>query len=218
MSYLVLARKWRPQSFEEVIGQRHITKTLQNAIANDRVAHAFLFAGATVAYAALYAGAAVVPMYETQPEEDWRHIVGDSGAKILFVANRDILERTLNWEDDPGLPELSGYLWILLSVRWYAVPWVFPEAGLLPPLTHRARNPVPAWAPEPWSPAEERQAPQASAAASSCRGMPRSAGTLKGPRPLCRCSPFPPAHPRRMKCSMPSDCQSYRKIIPHGLR
>jgi DNA polymerase-3 subunit gamma/tau len=46
MSYLVLARKWRPQSFEEVIGQRHITKTLQNAIANDRVAHAFLFAGA----------------------------------------------------------------------------------------------------------------------------------------------------------------------------
>ncbi len=46
MSYLVLARKWRPQSFEEVIGQRHITKTLQNAIANDRVAHAFMFAGA----------------------------------------------------------------------------------------------------------------------------------------------------------------------------
>jgi len=46
MSYLVLARKWRPQSFEEVIGQRHITKTLQNAITNDRVAHAFLFAGA----------------------------------------------------------------------------------------------------------------------------------------------------------------------------
>jgi DNA polymerase-3 subunit gamma/tau len=46
MSYLVFARKWRPQSFEEVIGQRHITKTLQNAIANNRVAHAFLFAGA----------------------------------------------------------------------------------------------------------------------------------------------------------------------------
>ncbi len=46
MSYLVLARKWRPQSFEDVIGQRHITKTLQNAIAADRVAHALLFAGA----------------------------------------------------------------------------------------------------------------------------------------------------------------------------
>ena len=45
-SYLVLARKWRPQLFEEVIGQRHITQTLQNAISQKRVAHAFLFAGA----------------------------------------------------------------------------------------------------------------------------------------------------------------------------
>ena len=45
MSYLVLARKWRPQIFEEVIGQRHVTKTLQNAIISDRVAHAFLFTG-----------------------------------------------------------------------------------------------------------------------------------------------------------------------------
>jgi len=46
MSYLVLARKWRPQLFEEVIGQRHITHTLQNAISQKRVAHAFLFTGA----------------------------------------------------------------------------------------------------------------------------------------------------------------------------
>ena len=46
MSYLVLARKWRPQVFEEVIGQRHITQTLQNAISQKRVAHAFLFTGA----------------------------------------------------------------------------------------------------------------------------------------------------------------------------
>ena len=45
-SYLVLARKWRPQLFEEVIGQRHITQTLQNAISQKRVAHAFLFTGA----------------------------------------------------------------------------------------------------------------------------------------------------------------------------
>ena len=45
-SYLVLARKWRPQVFEEVLGQRHITQTLQNAISQRRVAHAFLFAGA----------------------------------------------------------------------------------------------------------------------------------------------------------------------------
>lgn len=45
MSYLVLARKYRPQSFEEVIGQAHVTKTLQNAIKTDRLAHALLFAG-----------------------------------------------------------------------------------------------------------------------------------------------------------------------------
>jgi DNA polymerase-3 subunit gamma/tau len=45
-SYLVLARKWRPQVFEEVMGQKHITQTLQNAISQKRVAHAFLFTGA----------------------------------------------------------------------------------------------------------------------------------------------------------------------------
>jgi len=45
MSYLVLARKYRPQTFDQVIGQGHITQTLQNAIQADRVAHALLFAG-----------------------------------------------------------------------------------------------------------------------------------------------------------------------------
>ncbi len=45
VSYLVLARKYRPQSFEDLIGQEHVTKTLANAIAQDRVAHAFLFTG-----------------------------------------------------------------------------------------------------------------------------------------------------------------------------
>jgi DNA polymerase III subunit gamma/tau len=43
--YLVLARKWRPQNFEDVIGQEHITRTLQNAIRLGRVGHAFLFIG-----------------------------------------------------------------------------------------------------------------------------------------------------------------------------
>ena len=45
MSYLVLARKWRPQTFDEVVGQEHVTRTLQNAIRSERVAHAFLFTG-----------------------------------------------------------------------------------------------------------------------------------------------------------------------------
>ena len=46
MSYQVIARKWRPGTFEEVIGQPHATRTLQNAIRMDRIAHAYLFSGA----------------------------------------------------------------------------------------------------------------------------------------------------------------------------
>ena len=45
MSYVVTARKWRPQKFTEVVGQQHITKTLVNAINKNRIAHAFIFAG-----------------------------------------------------------------------------------------------------------------------------------------------------------------------------
>jgi DNA polymerase-3 subunit gamma/tau len=45
MSYLVLARKFRPQNFDEVIGQEHISQTLKNAISEERVAHAYLFSG-----------------------------------------------------------------------------------------------------------------------------------------------------------------------------
>lgn len=45
MAYLVLARKYRPQTFEDVAGQAHVTQTLQNAINGNRVAHAILFTG-----------------------------------------------------------------------------------------------------------------------------------------------------------------------------
>ncbi|MFQ5802736.1 MAG: DNA polymerase III subunit gamma/tau [Candidatus Methylomirabilales bacterium] len=45
MSYLVLARRWRPQTFDEVVGQGSVTQTLKNALRQGRVAHAFLFAG-----------------------------------------------------------------------------------------------------------------------------------------------------------------------------
>lgn len=45
MSYRVFARKYRPQTFEEVIGQEHITRTLQNAISQNRLAQAYLFVG-----------------------------------------------------------------------------------------------------------------------------------------------------------------------------
>lgn len=46
MSYLVLARKYRPQTFDEIVGQEHVTQTLKNAIATGRLHHAFLFTGA----------------------------------------------------------------------------------------------------------------------------------------------------------------------------
>ncbi|MEE3203119.1 MAG: DNA polymerase III subunit gamma/tau, partial [Acidobacteriota bacterium] len=45
MSYQALARRWRPQRFEDVVGQPGVTQTLRNAIVSERIAHAFVFAG-----------------------------------------------------------------------------------------------------------------------------------------------------------------------------
>jgi DNA polymerase-3 subunit gamma/tau len=45
-TYQVIARKWRPQTFRDLVGQEHVTETLKNAIAKDRVAHAYIFSGA----------------------------------------------------------------------------------------------------------------------------------------------------------------------------
>ena len=45
MEYQVLARKWRPKTFDDLIGQEHIVRTLTNAIQMDRIAHAYLFTG-----------------------------------------------------------------------------------------------------------------------------------------------------------------------------
>jgi DNA polymerase III subunit gamma/tau len=46
MSYQVIARKWRPQTFADVVGQQHVTRTLANAVQSGRVAHAYIFSGA----------------------------------------------------------------------------------------------------------------------------------------------------------------------------
>src|SRR5579863_1293444 len=45
MTYKVIARKYRPQTFSEIVGQQHVTKTLANAINSNRVAHAYIFSG-----------------------------------------------------------------------------------------------------------------------------------------------------------------------------
>ena len=45
MSYTVIARRWRPKRFEDVVGQAHVVTTLKNSIRRGRIAHAYLFAG-----------------------------------------------------------------------------------------------------------------------------------------------------------------------------
>ena len=45
MSYVVIARRWRPQRFDEIIAQEHVSQTLSNAISNDRIAHSYIFTG-----------------------------------------------------------------------------------------------------------------------------------------------------------------------------
>lgn len=45
MSYIALYRQWRPQEFDSLIGQDHISKTLANAIKSGKIAHAYLFSG-----------------------------------------------------------------------------------------------------------------------------------------------------------------------------
>ena len=45
MAYLTLARKYRPQDFDGVVGQSHITQTLKNSLESGRISHAYLFSG-----------------------------------------------------------------------------------------------------------------------------------------------------------------------------
>ena len=43
MAYLAMARKWRPKSFDDLVGQEHVARTITNAIESGRLHHAFLF-------------------------------------------------------------------------------------------------------------------------------------------------------------------------------
>ena len=45
LAYTALYREWRPRTFNDVVGQEHITTTLKNQILNNRIAHAYLFCG-----------------------------------------------------------------------------------------------------------------------------------------------------------------------------
>ena len=44
-NYTVLARKWRPSRFDDIVGQEHVSRTLKNALRDGRIAHAYLFCG-----------------------------------------------------------------------------------------------------------------------------------------------------------------------------
>ncbi|MDR1701660.1 MAG: DNA polymerase III subunit gamma/tau, partial [Sporomusaceae bacterium] len=45
MAYVALYRQWRPQDFDSLVGQEHISVTLKNAVASGKIAHAYLFSG-----------------------------------------------------------------------------------------------------------------------------------------------------------------------------
>ena len=60
---------------------------------------------AVAAYAAYGLGAAVVPMYESQLDKDWKYILGDCGARVLFVADAEIADRVVAFRDDLGALE-----------------------------------------------------------------------------------------------------------------
>ena len=93
MTYQVLARKWRPQAFDAVVGQDAITRTLRNALASGRVAHAYLFTGprgvGKTTTARLLAKALACTGRSTEPEA-----CGKCPACLDFVAGApvDVLE------------------------------------------------------------------------------------------------------------------------------
>ncbi|MCF0112297.1 MAG: AAA family ATPase, partial [Erysipelotrichaceae bacterium] len=71
MAYMALYRMYRPSSFDEVVGQKHIVKTLRNAIKNNRIGHAYLFCGprgtGKTTIARIFAKAVNCPNFEKEP-------------------------------------------------------------------------------------------------------------------------------------------------------
>ena len=88
MSYQVIARKYRPQRFAEVVGQEHVTQPLTNAIEQKRIAHAYLFTGprgtgktSTARLLAKCLCSEGGPTPDPDPESDsYRSLDGDSGS------------------------------------------------------------------------------------------------------------------------------------------
>src|SRR3974390_830226 len=92
MTYQVIARKWRPETFNDLGGQRHVAETLQNAIHKDPVAHAYLFPGARgvgKTTAAIILAKALTCVKGPTPEPCG---VGDSCKEIAAGTSLDVIE------------------------------------------------------------------------------------------------------------------------------
>lgn len=99
-SYIVLARKWRPRRFVDIVGQRHVVRTLMNAVESERVHQAYLFTGSRgigkTSIARIFAAAVRCPQTTRVPSEgiEWLQACGEcpSCKEITAGSSVDVIE------------------------------------------------------------------------------------------------------------------------------